>query len=113
MLDSSTIEQLVRELLIRTQAGDVEWTVSPVAGFEYRGSAGAVRVLAKDNDDRYPFVLQLLNAGGDVADQFETWTYADDNGDVYPTPESEAVADLFAAAKNSAKGVLQIVQGLL
>lgn len=112
MLDDESIRPLMIELRQRTSLDEIEWQASD-DGFVYMGEAGGVRVASKDNDDRHPFELVLLDKAGSALDRYESQFELDNYGETEPTETTQALAALYQVAKNSALGIINVVQGLL
>ena len=89
------------------------WAVSDTPyTYEFSGSEAVVRVRSKDRDGVSPFVLELFNADGVLAESLESDWVADEY-EQQPMPWNGTLSDLFEAARRAALDIDRLTTSLL
>ena len=105
-----SVVRLARELVTRTRSKGLDWSISEFEEDEFfiQRRAGRVAIRSRDGDRRAPYVLEIYNKDGILAETFVTEDSTPPVGDF-----DKLVAELYEEARRGALDVDIITSELL
>lgn len=99
---------LVRGLIQKTAAGELEWTTESDSSFSLEGQTGEIYLFSQKG--RFPFGIEILNKEGDVVESLKSIASPTDPGE---EQFNNLIFELYEQARRSALQIDDVLEGLL